>query len=340
MATRRGGKRPTIYDVATRAEVSGSTVSLVLNGSWQRYRIAPDTAARVRDVAERLGYTANQRARGLRLSRSSLAGMVVPHHRNRFFAGLVETFEAGARERGLCPVVVSTQRDPATELDVVRALIAQRVELIVLVGVREGAGLDVLCAEAGIRCVNLDLPGSGAPSVLSDNRGGARELTARLIEAVGARGGDATSLGFVGGRPGEHATEERVAGFVEATRTHGIDPGPKAVDRCGYEPARARQAFERLAGEGLPAGLFVNSITALEGLVGFLRPGGDVVEPVVACFDWDPFAAMLSPPVLMMRQDVEGLVAACFRILDEERPDPGLRVIVPPRLASVPGAHL
>jgi DNA-binding LacI/PurR family transcriptional regulator len=34
--------------------------------------------------AERLDYAVNLKARGLRLSRSSLAGMILPHYRNRF----------------------------------------------------------------------------------------------------------------------------------------------------------------------------------------------------------------------------------------------------------------
>ena len=57
------------------------------------------------------GLLKDLKARGLRLSRSGLAGMIVPHYRNRFFAGLAEAFEAEARSRGLCPVVVSTERD-------------------------------------------------------------------------------------------------------------------------------------------------------------------------------------------------------------------------------------
>lgn len=341
MASRAPRKRPTIYDVATEAAVSGSTVSLVLNGSWQRYRIAPRTAERVLVAAERLGYAANQRARGLRLNRSSLAGMLVPHHRNRFFAGLCESFEAAALERGLCPVVVSTQRDADTAREVARTLVAQRVELLVLAGVQGALGLDALCVEAGIRCVNLDLPGHAAPSVVSDNRGGARELTGRLIETVRAAGGDPSSLGFIGGLDGEHATDERVAGFLDAGAAHGLRAGAAIVRRCGYEPRAARAAFERVAREGMPAGLFVNSITALEGFVGWRgdRPIGEsgsrdasAGDPVVACFDWDPFAAMLSLPVLMMRQDVEGLIDACFELLDAGRSEPDALVTVSPSL--------
>ena len=78
----------------------------------------------------------------------------------------------------------------------------------------------------------------------------------------------------------------------------------------------------------------MNSITALEGFIAFLRSADGPFEPSVACFDWDPFAAMLSLPVLMLRQDVEGLMHACFELLDADEEALGRVVVVPPRLVG------
>src|SRR5713226_9848705 len=98
-------RRSTIYDIATAAETSVATVSLVLNGNWSRYRIKEETARRILGIANRLGYNVNLKARGLRLSRSGLAGMILPHYRNRFFADLAEALEARAWKLDLCTVV-------------------------------------------------------------------------------------------------------------------------------------------------------------------------------------------------------------------------------------------
>lgn len=334
MAKKDDRARSTIYDIAERAGTSGSTVSLVLNGSWQRYRINPDTAERVREAADALGYRANQRARGLRLSRSSLVGMAIPHYRNRFFAGLAEAFEAEARGRGLCPVVVSTQRDPQTERFVVGALVAQQVERIIIAGVHEPDDLNEICRTAGIACVNLDLPGRRAPSVVSDNRGAARRLTRILAEEVAARGASSGSIVFLGGSPGEYATEERLAGFAEA---FGGSVRPDQIVRCGYSPGAAEAVFEEWAASGaFPPGVFINSITALEGFSAVLRRRPGIgAETCVACFDWDPFAAALPVPIAMMRQDVDAMIAACFRIFDEGAADPAERVVVPTALEVV-----
>ncbi|WP_062227929.1 LacI family DNA-binding transcriptional regulator [Aureimonas frigidaquae] len=342
MRKAKAGRRSTIYDIAEAAGISASTVSLVMNGSWERYRIHADTAGRVLKAAEAVGYNANQRARGLRLQRSSLAGMIIPHYRNRFFAGLAETFEARARERGLCPIVVSTQRDDATERQVTETLIAQAVECLIFAGVNRPDPLNQLCIDAGIACVNLDLPGAAAPSVVTDNRGGSTELTLRLIDMVAERGGDPAQIQFVGGRRGEFATDERMIGFEAAFAARQVAFHPESILPCGYQPSAAQEVFARLA-DHAPPGIFVNSITALEGLARLVAAGRWPASTVLGCFDWDPFAYAMPLPVIMMRQDVEELIRHCFAVFDGPGVPPGSRIVVPPRDAAAhrpPGAEL
>ena len=66
--------RPTIRDVATAAGVSPATVSLALNG---RGTISVATTARVREVAERMGYRPSRTARALRTARTATLALVL-----------------------------------------------------------------------------------------------------------------------------------------------------------------------------------------------------------------------------------------------------------------------
>ena len=316
-------RKSTIYDIATATDSSPATVSLVLNGSWARYRIKKETALRILESARLLSYNVNLKARGLRLSRSGLAGMILPHYRNRFFADLAETFEADARGRALCPIVVSTQRDREVEAKVTQTLLAQQVEVLFIAGVHDPAPLNRLCAAAGVPCVNLDLPGPGAPSVVTDNKGGARRLTEALIEKVKARGERRMDFLYLGGIAGEYATDNRAVGFVEALNAQGIEAGEEILVRCGYAPASACEALTRYQAthRQLPSGLFINSITAFEGFVRFTAalPRQSLETMVVGCFDWDPFAAHLPFDVTMLRQDVETMIAEAFGALDADK---------------------
>ena len=332
-------RKTTIYDIASAADASATTVSLVLNGSWARHRIKQDTANRITATAERLGYKVNLAARGLRLSRSGLAGMILPHYRNRFFADLAEAFEAEARRKDLCPIVVSTQRDDAVEAKVTRTLLAQGVEFLFIAGVQKPAPLNLLCHEAGVSCVNLDLPGTDAPSVVSDNYGGARRLTDAMIDKALRRGGAADDFLYLGGVAGEYATDNRVKGFCDVLRAHGVEPGPEHVDLCGYPPKTSRDAlkahFERRG--RLPSGLFLNSIAAFEGAAEYVSglPPATLGAFLACCFDWDPFAACLPFDVTMLRQDVEHMMEHAFDALEPASQEGRKLTLVPAVLAEV-----
>ncbi len=276
MARSQSERRSNIYDIAEATQASPSTVSLVLNGAWARYRIKEKTANRVLKAAQDLGYSVNMTARGLRLSRSGLAGMILPHYRNRFFAGLAEAFEANARQRGLCPIVVSTQRDEAIEASVTNTLLSQQVEFLFIAGASNTKTLNALCRTASTPCINLDLPGSDAPSVVTDNYAGAYALTEKLIATQLKRRTAPRELLFLGGFAGEHATERRIAGFRDAIAASAVGVTPE-VFCCGYGSSSVREAllacFKSLG--RAPDGLFINSITAFEGLLQF-SPGSRV----------------------------------------------------------------
>lgn len=74
----RHGTKPTIREVAEQAGVSLTTVSYVLSGRHGgTTRISQATQDRVHAAAERLGYVANQAARGMRRGRTDLVAVAI-----------------------------------------------------------------------------------------------------------------------------------------------------------------------------------------------------------------------------------------------------------------------
>ena len=76
----------TMKQIANRAGVSISTVSLVLNNR-DIGRVSPDVAERVRDIAAELGYLTNRLASGLRTSSSRTIGFPSDEVATTPFAG-------------------------------------------------------------------------------------------------------------------------------------------------------------------------------------------------------------------------------------------------------------
>jgi len=141
---------------------------------------------------------------------------------------------------------------------------------------------------------------------------------------------------FVGGIASDYATRRRIEGFTDAVKSMTGRLDPDQVDAHGYDADIAEEAVRRLHARlrGLPRALFVNSTIALEGVVRFLTrlPREELDRCVFGCYDWDPFAAMLTFPLLMVRQDVEALLGEAFRIIDSGTPREVRVIEIKPRL--------
>lgn len=315
------GRRPTIYDVARLAGASPSAVSAVLNGSWKRRRISAATAERVARIAEEQGYAPNRQASMLRRERSHVIGMIVPKYDNRYFGAIAEQFEAMARERDLFPVITCTLRDPALEVEAARELLSYQAECLIVTGATDPDRIAELCAAAGVRSLNLDLPGRLAPSVISDNCGAALALTRLLLAATEAAFGASAPLWFVGGR-GDHNTAERLRGFRQAHAEAGLAVCDSRVIVPGYSARKAAAALA--AADVRPrCGLFVNSTMAMEGVLPWLNASFGAEDFRLACFDWDPFAALVPQNVAMVEQDVPALLETLFRLVDTPKAEGG-----------------
>lgn len=312
--------KPTIKDIARLARASPSTVSAVLSGTWQARRISESTADRIRHVAREQGFSVNRQARGLRRGRSDMVGLILPMHDNRFFAATAQSFEAEARRRGLCPVVVSTLRDPEEEVRTAERLVSYGLDALLVAGATDPAAVGAVCRAAGVEHVYLDLPGPDAPSVVSDNRSGARLLTETLLDRMPVRPGPRGKPHFLGGSPSDAATSCRIEGFREAVSARLGEVEPGQVLACGYAPSRARAELAALRDRlgGLPAALLLNSIAVFEGALAELvaLPAAELEGCAVGCYDHDPIASFLPFPVHMVRQNSEALVARAFEIVD------------------------
>lgn len=242
-------------------------------------------------------------------------------HDNRYFGRMSEVFERLARERHWYPLVVSTLRDPTLELETVGTLISYRIEYLVVAGATDPDSVSRVCSSHGIAHVNVDLPGTKATSVISDNYWGAQQLAQALIDrSRPTRAPIRNKAYFVGGIASDYATRRRMEGFADAVKARFGQVDAGQIDACGYDgdlaEAAVRALYKRLG--GLPRALFINSTIALEGVVRFLKtlPAGELERCAFGCYDWDPFASVLSFPLMMVRQDVEGLLGEAFRIID------------------------
>lgn len=330
----RTGQKPTIYDIARISGSSPSTVSSVLNGTWKTRRIREETAQRIHEVAAAHGYATNMQARGLRKARSGLVGMILPVHDNRFFSSLSQHFAAEARNRGLCPVIVSTRREPQEEMRSVESLLSYAVDSLFIAGATAPEALSTLCHNANLPHVFIDLPSAQSPSVVSDNAMGAQMLARSILDAMPAVQDPERAKPYLLGGDGRlYASGHRIAAFRREVIARNGVVGDDQIIACGYTPARAAAEIERLVERigGLPAGLFVNSIPAFEGALSYLVHLAPEAfsQSVIGCYDYDPFGAFLQFPVFMVRQNSKELIRKAYALLESGASGPALEMVAP-----------
>ncbi|QCT18825.1 LacI family DNA-binding transcriptional regulator [Jejubacter calystegiae] len=326
-------RKTTIYDLAQLTGISASAVSAILNGSWKKRRISPGRAEQVMRIAEQQGYTVNRQASLLRSRKSGVIGMIVPKYDNRYFGAIVEKFEAMARARGLFPFVTCTSRDPDLELEAARNMLSWQVDWVIATGATQPDKITQLCVQAGVRSLNLDLPGTLAPSVISDNYAGAKALTSRILDNVMRHKGSALPLVFIGGRGSDYNTRERLRGFLDAHSDYRVAVPDACLLPCGYASEKAETALADFCSgpENQLNGLFVNSTISLEGVLRELSRNRTTAQPLppLGCFDWDPFVTLLNRNIDMVKQDVPKMLEAAFTLIDMDNTTPEI-VQIPP----------
>ncbi len=333
----RKTKKATIYDLAELTGASASTVSSVLNGSWKKRRISVKLAEKITNVAVEQGFALNKQASVLRSEKSKIIGMIVPKYDNRYFGSIVEHFEKMARERGLFPIITCTRRNPALEVEAASTMLSYQIDWMISTGATDPDKITAMCSLAGVPSLNLDLPGTLAPSIISDNYSGAKELTHRILNNCQKRLGESKPLIFIGGRDSDHNTKERLRGFADAHKERGIDLNESNILACGYAPEKSENALIKYREKGYDniAGLFVNSTISLEGVMRWMSASDYVGEKQLSmgCFDWDPFVALLGNDIEMVKQNVPAMLDAVFKIIDSGETDKHL-IEIPPLFSN------
>lgn len=172
-----------LIDVARHARVSPTTVSRAIA---QPDLVNPDTLARVRASAAKLGYVPDGAARALASGRSMTMGAVIPTLDSAIFARALQAMQTALSRQGYQLLVASHDYSAAAEAEAVRMLMTRGVDGLMLVGAQRPAATWDLLESANVAIVLTwcDEPRFSAISV--DNARAGRIAAQHLI-ALGHR---------------------------------------------------------------------------------------------------------------------------------------------------------
>ena len=119
----------TIKDIAKELNISPSTVSRALR---DEYNVKKETREKVLEVANRLGYTPDQSAIGLRNKKTYTIGIIVPEMITPFFITVINIVQKEVKTKGYKLIITQSQEDPEVEYNNLRLMEEYRVEGIVM----------------------------------------------------------------------------------------------------------------------------------------------------------------------------------------------------------------
>jgi LacI family transcriptional regulator len=284
----------TIRDVAMHSNVSIATVSRVVNNTGF---VQQETRDRVMAAITKLGYQPNSIARSLKMERSNLVGILLPHMANQFYMDLATAIENTLDPEGYSLLLASSGWDIKKEIHQMNVFVRQRVEAIALVTVSHLiSNYQEIFGSLTIPLIFADRskPGLKTDVVLADNYDGISQLVTHL-HSLGH-----TRIGFITGPSEIDTVHERLHGYRETLKEKGLTYEPDLVMKgINLSVATGYNLTLELLNSQKPTALVCGNNTLATGAMlackelGISIPG-DI--SLVAFGDFD-LAPLLDPPL-------------------------------------------
>jgi DNA-binding LacI/PurR family transcriptional regulator len=320
-----GGQRPTIYDVADRAGVSKSLVSLVLQGSP---RVSPARRAAVIAAITELGYRPNRAATELASHRTKNVEVVIDDYRNLSFVGLLAGIRSELAATGYHVAVSEKQLTAHLTRERRASILSTNLDGLIIAGEPDEALLEVWTGPTVVAGWRTTIP-AGADLVANDDEMGGRIAAEHLVRLGHRNIGHLTGAGG----PASH----RRTGFVAMLATAGIEPAVLGAKAGTAEEDGYLAAAELLDRDPLVTAIFAANDTMALGALAAIRQHGLNVPSDVSVIGYDnsPIAQSryLAITSIDDRSDIVGAAAgrALLDRIDDPSCDPR-RTLVEPSL--------
>ncbi|MDD2511966.1 MAG: LacI family DNA-binding transcriptional regulator [Proteiniphilum sp.] len=301
-----------IVDIAEKSGFSITTVSRVLNGKADKFRISKETQQKVKAMAEELNYVPNEFARNLRTGRSKTIALIVPSLKNPFFAEIASVVNTEVRKYNYITLIGDSDDNIEDEKAEVLHLSSRNLDGMIIVPCGDEWEHLVKLQEKGLPliCIDRYFEGLDLSFVSSDNYEGAYSASKYLIEH------GHTSIACIQGVRHSTPNKQRVKGFVDAMVGSGITSytvtGDAFSEQNGYLETKLL-----LQQKIRPTAIFAFSNTIAMGCIKALKEERIRIPEDISlmAFDENPYLNYLEPPLTCISQPVEDICKIAVKIL-------------------------
>ena len=121
-------KKVSLKDIAEKAGVSVTTVSIVLNGRAKDMKISEAMARKILALGEKMNYRPNHFAKGLRTGKTNTIGLIVDDISNYFFGHLANIVEEEADKLGYTVMFCSSENNEGKSRHILNMLVDKHMD--------------------------------------------------------------------------------------------------------------------------------------------------------------------------------------------------------------------
>lgn len=307
-------KKAYLKDIAKEAGVSTALVSYVLNGRHQD-RIKPETADRIKSIAEKLNYKPDFIAKALKSQKTNTIGLVLADLANPFSAQIARIIENELNPQGYTVLMGSTDEKIDNFKALVNTFINRQVDGLVLLPAANSEEEIKRIHEMGIPYVLMDryFPHTPFNFVVNDNHYTTYTLLKQLVQ------GGRRKVGLISLDIDLYHILDRKKGFMDACKEEGLPTKNRVKEVNGDQlSTEVEQAIDELRQEcpDLDALLFSTNLLALYGLKYAIKHQLKVPEEIeIMAVDEASYYDIFPKPIPYYRQPLEEMGRQAIQFL-------------------------
>ncbi len=305
----------TIRDVAKMAGVSIGTVSRFLNG----YSLKEKTRARVAQAIDVLSYRQNVIAKGMKTRRTYSIGVLLPIF-DEFNTEILSVLEKLFSSRGYQMVVCQYEYDDRAMEEKLKFLRGRFADGLILSPGKTGLNTEI--AHECRKCIESGIPVITFNNRISDlendhvhvNDAEAVQQAVEYLLNMNHR-----SIGILAGVDTSSTAQERLTGYMQAMKRHGIAKAHRIVlsgqwffSESGYNLGKKMMSLPHR-----PTAVFSSNCILAFGFMEFLHESGLRIPEDVSLISFDDpqLFSLHRPGVTAIRQPLEGIAKAVTELM-------------------------
>ena len=236
-----------LKDIAQLAGVSVMTVSKALRNEPD---VSADTRAKIKLLAQQMGYVPDSSAQGLRTKTTKLFGLLIPAATNPVYARMVLAIEERAYELGYDVLFAQTLNQSEREEACLRRFLSRRVDGLFITPVYRFEAEARIYQEIVARKIPTVLLGPPAPFCKQFPSVEIEEIVASFNVTRHLIGLGHQQIAYFTGPPATPWAHERFEGYRRAHREAGLEVDDKLVFAAGSTLEDGCKAALQMVNEG------------------------------------------------------------------------------------------